>query len=129
MARFLFQLAYTPEAWAAQLRNPRNRVEVVSPDLARLGGRVECAYFAFGDYDLVGVLELPDNVSASAFAMAVMAGGGGAGVQDHAAVDDRGGPGGHAQGSRNGLPAALVLRWSRCFPGRRHSWWVRSGLW
>ncbi len=75
MARFLFQLAYTPEPWAAQLRNPRNHVEVVSPDLARLGGRVECAYFAFGDYDLVGVLELPDNVSASAFAMAVMAGG------------------------------------------------------
>ena len=29
----------------------------------------------FGDYDLVGVLEMPDNASAAAFAMAVAAGG------------------------------------------------------
>ena len=75
MARYLFQLSYTPEAWAAQLQNPQNRIEAVTPALERLGGRFECAYFAFGDYDIVGVFELPDNISASAFAMAVIAGG------------------------------------------------------
>ena len=75
MARYLFQLAYTPEAWAAQLQNPQNRIEALTPVLEGLGGRFECAYFAFGDYDLVGVVELPDNVSASAFALVGLAGG------------------------------------------------------
>ena len=75
MARYLFQLAYTPESWAAQLKNPQNRIEAVTPIVEGLGGRIESSYFAFGDYDLIGVLELPDNVSATAFAMAVIAGG------------------------------------------------------
>jgi uncharacterized protein with GYD domain len=30
---------------------------------------------SFGEYDLVGMLEMPDNVSAAAFAMAIAAGG------------------------------------------------------
>src|SRR6266511_1056635 len=75
MAHYLFQLAYTPEAWAAQLKNPQNRIEVVTPMLERLGGRFEAVYYAFGDYDIIGILELPDNVSASAFALAIAAGG------------------------------------------------------
>ena len=29
----------------------------------------------FGDHDLVGVIEMPDNVSAAAFAMAILKGG------------------------------------------------------
>ncbi len=75
MPLYMTQFAYTPEAWAAQLQNPQNRIEAVTPTVERLGGRIENSYFAFGDYDLVGVLELPDNVSATAFAMAVLAGG------------------------------------------------------
>jgi hypothetical protein len=31
MAHYLVQLAYTPEAWAAQLKNPQSRVEIVRP--------------------------------------------------------------------------------------------------
>ena len=75
MAHYLFQLAYTPEAWAAQLKNPQNRIEAVTPVLERLGGRFETVYYAFGDYDIIGILDLPDNVSATAFALAVNAGG------------------------------------------------------
>ena len=32
-------------------------------------------WMAFGDYDVVGVIEAPDNVSAAAFALAVAGGG------------------------------------------------------
>ena len=32
-------------------------------------------YLAFGDYDVVGIFDMPDNVSAGAFAMAIKAGG------------------------------------------------------
>jgi uncharacterized protein with GYD domain len=76
MARYLFQAAYTSEAWAAQVKNPQNRIEVVRPVIERLGGRIECAYFAFGEYDVIGIMEMPDNVSAAAFSLAGSAGGG-----------------------------------------------------
>jgi uncharacterized protein with GYD domain len=75
MARYLFQLAYTPEAWAVQLKDPKDRVEIVRPVVERLGGRFEAVYFAFGDYDIVALVEAPDNVSAAALSLAVSAGG------------------------------------------------------
>jgi uncharacterized protein with GYD domain len=76
MAHYLFQAAYTSEAWAAQVKNPQNRIDVVRPVIERLGGRIECAYLAFGEYDLIGIVEMPDNVSAAAFSLAGSAGGG-----------------------------------------------------
>ena len=39
MPRYLVQLAYILEAWAAQLRHPQNRIEVVGPALEAVGGR------------------------------------------------------------------------------------------
>ena len=75
MPRYLIQLAYTPEAWAAQLRTPQNRIEVVRPALERVGGRFEGTYFAFGEYDVVLVVEAPDNAAAAGFVLAVAAGG------------------------------------------------------
>jgi uncharacterized protein with GYD domain len=75
MARYLFQGAYTSEAWAAQVSHPQNRIEVIRPVIERLGGRLECAYLAFGEYDVIGILEMPDNVSAAAFSLAASAGG------------------------------------------------------
>ena len=75
MARYLFQAAYTPEAWAAQINNPQNRVEALRPVIERLGGRLESAYYAFGDYDVIFIVEVPDNVSAAALSLAASAGG------------------------------------------------------
>jgi len=40
-----------------------------------LGGRIESAYYAFGEYDVVGIMEMPDNVSAAALSLAASAGG------------------------------------------------------
>jgi len=75
MPYYLLQVAYTPDAWAAQLKNPQNRVEAIRPAVDRLGGKIECAYLAFGEYDVVVVLDMPDNVSAAAFSIAASAGG------------------------------------------------------
>ena len=74
MAFYLLQVAYTPEAWAVQLHNPLDRREAVSSVVERLGGYIESAYYAFGDYDAILILEMPDNVSAAAFSLAVSAG-------------------------------------------------------
>ncbi|MHB8645992.1 MAG: GYD domain-containing protein [Thermomicrobiales bacterium] len=75
MAHYLIQAAYTAEVWAAQLRNPQHRVEVVRPLFERLGARIEVVYYAFGEYDLIIVVEAPDNVSAAALSLAVTASG------------------------------------------------------
>jgi uncharacterized protein with GYD domain len=75
MALYHVQVAYTPEAWAAQLHNPLGRREAVSQVVERLGGYVERAYYAFGDYDAILIIDMPDPISAAAFALAVSAGG------------------------------------------------------
>jgi uncharacterized protein with GYD domain len=36
-----------------------------------LGGKVEAYYFAFGDWDVYNIVELPDNVSAVALSVGV----------------------------------------------------------
>jgi len=72
---YLLQAAYTPDAWAAQLKSPQNRAEAIRPAIERLGGRIECAYLAFGEYDIVIVVDMPDNMSTAAFSIAAAAGG------------------------------------------------------
>ena len=59
----------------AQIKSPANRVEQVRPVIERLGGRIEAAYYAFGDYDLVAIIEFPDNSSTAALSLAASAGG------------------------------------------------------
>ena len=41
----------------------------------RLGGHIESAYYAFGDNDAILIIDLPDNISAAAFSLAVSAEG------------------------------------------------------
>lgn len=75
MPLFLTQVAYTQEAWQALLKNPQDRIEAVRPAIEKAGGKVINGYFAFGDYDVVVITEMPDNVSAAAIAIAFAAGG------------------------------------------------------
>ena len=75
MALYMFQGSYTSEAWAAQLQNPQNRVEVVRPVIEGQGGKILSTYLAFGEYDVLIILEFPDNVSIAAVTLAVAAGG------------------------------------------------------
>jgi len=75
VAHFLIQVAYTPEAWAAMVKNPQDRSSAVEPAIKTLGGKMEKFWLSFGEYDIVGIIEMPDNVAAAAFAMAIAAGG------------------------------------------------------
>jgi uncharacterized protein with GYD domain len=72
---YLFQASYSAAAWAAMVKRPHDRVEAVRKSVEKLGGKIEAFWMAFGDHDIIGVLEMPDNVSAAAFAIAVAAGG------------------------------------------------------
>jgi len=75
MSYYLLQAAYTPEAVAALLKNPRDRHKAVRKVVEKLGGNLEGFRFAFGDYDVVLICRMPDNVTAAALSMAVSAGG------------------------------------------------------
>jgi len=65
----LIQVAYTPEAWAAMIKNPQDRIEAVRPAVESVGGKLDAGYLAFGEYDL-GIAEFPDNAAAAAFSVA-----------------------------------------------------------
>jgi uncharacterized protein with GYD domain len=69
MPHYLVQAAYTPEAMAAMTKNPSNRTDAVQAALKQLGGRIEAAYFSFGEYDIAAIVEVPGNVDAAAFAI------------------------------------------------------------
>ena len=75
MANYLLQISYTPEAWAAMIKRPHSRVEAVRGAVEKLGGKIGGFWMSFGEHDIVGILEMPDNVSVAAFSMAVAAGG------------------------------------------------------
>jgi|SRR5450755_745467 uncharacterized protein with GYD domain len=75
MADYLLQISYSTTAWAAMIKKPENRVEAVRKVVEKLGGKLGNFWFSFGDQDLVGLIEMPDAISAAAFAMAISAGG------------------------------------------------------
>jgi uncharacterized protein with GYD domain len=75
MAMYMLQVSYTPASWAAQVKNPTDRIEAIRPAVEKLGGKVTGAWYAFGEYDIVAILDMPDNTAAAAFALAAAAGG------------------------------------------------------
>ncbi|WP_328539167.1 GYD domain-containing protein [Streptomyces sp. NBC_00344] len=76
MPKFLIQSTYTPEGTKGLLKEGASgRRAVVERVVADLGGKVEAMYFAFGEDDLVCILDLPDRVSMAAVSLTVKASG------------------------------------------------------
>ena len=76
MPCYMLQTAFTPEAWAGMVKNPQNRLDAVRPVIEKLGGKIERGWLAVGEYDIVLVCQLPNNVSEEAFSMAAASAGG-----------------------------------------------------
>lgn len=75
MATYLIQAAYNTDGWKGLIANPQDRIEAIKPVVEQLDGTIVAGWLAFGEYDIVSIVELPTNVSAAAFSMAVSAGG------------------------------------------------------
>ncbi len=75
MAYFLVQAAYTPESWKAQIRDQPNIEDRLRPSIQNLGGRIDSIYYAFGDHDVIAIVEFPSNDAAAAFSLMASAGG------------------------------------------------------
>lgn len=75
MSAYLVQISYTAEALGALIATKQNRSELVKKVVKKLGGKVVGSWLSFGDYDIVLIIDMPDNVSAAALAMAAAGGG------------------------------------------------------
>ena len=76
MPKYLFRGSYVGEGVKGLLsEGGSKRREAVEQAAKGMGGTVESFYFAFGEDDVLGVIDLPDNVSAAAFALMVSASG------------------------------------------------------
>ncbi len=75
MPHYMYQVTYTPEAWAGLAKRPHDRARAIRPVIKQLKGRLVSFYLAFGEYDVVVIAEMPDNESAAALSVAASAGG------------------------------------------------------
>jgi uncharacterized protein with GYD domain len=76
MPKFLFEAMYTAEgAKGVQSGGGSSRRDAVAEMAESLGGKLESFHFAFGERDAYVIVDLPDNESAAAAALAVNAAG------------------------------------------------------
>ena len=76
MPKYLVQASYSPEGAEGLLKDGgRKRRAAVETAVTALGGSIEAFYFSLGDADVVGIVELPDAVTAAAFSIATNASG------------------------------------------------------
>lgn len=75
MPRYLVQASYTAAAAAAFVSKPQDRAAGLQAVAQKLGGKLESLEFCLGEYDVIGLATLPDDMSAAALALAVNAPG------------------------------------------------------
>ncbi len=76
MSKYLVQASYTVEGLKGLLKDGGSKRREVVAQLAKgLGGTLEAFYYAFGDDDIFAIVDLPDNVSATATSLVINAAG------------------------------------------------------
>jgi uncharacterized protein with GYD domain len=71
MPFYLYELAYTPEAIKGLLASPTDREAAARAMIESLGGKLHHLFFAFGEYDVVCLIEGENDAVMAAGAMAV----------------------------------------------------------
>ena len=76
MAKYLVTGSYTQEGLKGLLKEGGSgRRKAVEAAVKAMGGHLEAYYFAFGDQDVVTIVDVPDNVTAAALAIGISATG------------------------------------------------------
>ena len=75
MGLYMYEVAYTPQSLAAQIKQPQDRIEAARPSLEAMGIKILVWGYPLGEYDVVIVIEAPDDTTAASVALAVTAGG------------------------------------------------------
>jgi uncharacterized protein with GYD domain len=69
MTWFLVRFQFNSASVKAMIDNPHDRMGPAKTLVESFGGKLHHYFFAFGDYDGVGIAEFPDNKSAAAFSL------------------------------------------------------------
>jgi uncharacterized protein with GYD domain len=76
MPLYLYELSYTPESIAAQIKKPQDRLQTAAePILKAAGCKMLGGGYSFGDHDVVILIEAPNDQTVAAVAQVVAAGG------------------------------------------------------
>jgi uncharacterized protein with GYD domain len=76
MAKYVVYGNYVGDGLKGLLKDGgSSRVAAVKKLLESLGGTMECFYYAFGEYDVFCIYDVPDNVSAASIALTISATG------------------------------------------------------
>lgn len=76
MPKFMVQANYVGEGVKGLLKEGgTKRRETVEQVIKGMGGKLESFYYAFGDCDVIGIADMPDNVSGVAFSLMINASG------------------------------------------------------
>jgi uncharacterized protein with GYD domain len=75
MPHYLVQASYTADAWAKMCHKPEDREKAYAALIEKAGGKLKAFYFAFGEHDVVAILEAPDATAASALSLAAVSAG------------------------------------------------------
>ena len=71
MPQYLYQVAYTPESLAAQIKDPQDRLAIVGKQLPdAVGAKILGGGYSFGEYDVSVIVEAADDVTMAAVAVA-----------------------------------------------------------
>lgn len=77
MAKYLIEATYTADGAKGLLaEGGSKRKEAVEAAIKNMGAVVECFYYAFGERDLVVIVDAPDAISVAALNLQVAAAGG-----------------------------------------------------
>jgi uncharacterized protein with GYD domain len=75
MAYYLIEGTYTAESWAAQIETQESVADRMTRALDACGARLESVYYAFGDVDLVAIVDFKQPEDAAAYSLTVAASG------------------------------------------------------
>lgn len=72
MTKYLFEANYVDEGIKGLIREGgTKRRDAVVEALKSVGGSLDCFYYAFGDTDVLGVFDIPDQASAAALSLMI----------------------------------------------------------
>jgi len=72
MPHYMFRASYTQQGLEGVMKEGgASRIAAVKQLVESVGGRLECAYWAFGEDDFILIAEAPDNAAAAAAAVTV----------------------------------------------------------
>jgi uncharacterized protein with GYD domain len=75
MSHYLVRWQFKDATAKGLLNKPQDRTGPATELVEAFGGKLHCYYFAFGDYDGLGICEFPNNESVAAFSLKAAATG------------------------------------------------------